>query len=469
MISRRFPALVALLALSHSAGAGGDERARRQAAGQDARGGLPSAVLSAQDQDGFEVPSLEDAIRRAREAAREAAEPVTTGARQGRVLRVPGDHATIQAAIDAARPGDTVEVGAGTWREQILLRAGVRLASDPANGGDEPVAVEGAALPVPRRALRTILDGTGFDPSSRGVVDVEPGAGRDTVLDGFTIQNLAKQDHHRPDHAHAINIRGASPIVVHNLVRDNGSTGIGCHAVFDDPAAAPEARDLREARVHHKAEPVIYGNVVRGNFGLGIGSNFYCRALIAGNEVFANDDSALGQQVTPGIGAKHGAAPRVVGNVVHDNPGGGVLVQVGEPIGAHSPDRATALEAVGNVVYRNGPGRPAIAARGAGTAERPVLVRDNVVLESGGVGIALVEGAVGSVVGNTVAGAASAGIAIVASTSLALDGNRVSGAGGPGYVMKDGAEVRHMAGNAAMENAGPRFMVMNALVSGTEP
>ena len=42
-------------------------------------------------------------------------------------LNVPDDHPTIQAAIDAAKPGDTVLVAPGEYRETLRLSSGVRI------------------------------------------------------------------------------------------------------------------------------------------------------------------------------------------------------------------------------------------------------------------------------------------------------------------------------------------------------
>jgi parallel beta-helix repeat protein len=48
-------------------------------------------------------------------------------ARAAGVLRVPGNYATIQAAIDAATPGSTVLVDPGTFREEVVVDKDLRL------------------------------------------------------------------------------------------------------------------------------------------------------------------------------------------------------------------------------------------------------------------------------------------------------------------------------------------------------
>ncbi|MEZ4650248.1 MAG: right-handed parallel beta-helix repeat-containing protein [Candidatus Eisenbacteria bacterium] len=90
-------------------------------------------------------------------------------------LRVPTDHATIQAGLDASQPGDTVLVAPGTYRG-----AGNRSIVFP--GWDLVVTSEAGAE-------MTILDveGTGQNPG-RGFLfngDETPA----TVLEGFTIEN----------------------------------------------------------------------------------------------------------------------------------------------------------------------------------------------------------------------------------------------------------------------------------------
>ncbi len=49
-------------------------------------------------------------------------------------LRVPGDHKTIQAAVDAAKDGDVITVGAGDYRENVVIKKPLTL--EAAKGQD---------------------------------------------------------------------------------------------------------------------------------------------------------------------------------------------------------------------------------------------------------------------------------------------------------------------------------------------
>lgn len=84
------------------------------------------------------------------------------------VIRVPEDHSTIQAAIDAAQDGDVVTVAKGTYQESI-------------NFHNKVITVTSSGGPK-----KTIIDGAGRD----AVVQLRRGEGLgSSVLDGFAITN----------------------------------------------------------------------------------------------------------------------------------------------------------------------------------------------------------------------------------------------------------------------------------------
>ena len=73
--------------------------------------------------------------------------PVTWEDPAGDVLRVPRDHATAQAAVDAARPGDRVVVAAGVYRERVLIED-KRVEVVGQQGGGTTIECEGNANAV---------------------------------------------------------------------------------------------------------------------------------------------------------------------------------------------------------------------------------------------------------------------------------------------------------------------------------
>jgi chitodextrinase len=89
------------------------------------------------------------------------------------VITVPGDHSTIQAAITAASPGDTILVGPGIYVDQIELNKAVTLASHYLTTGDTSYISS------------TILDG-GNGPY---VIAIPSGTPDGARIEGFTIRN----------------------------------------------------------------------------------------------------------------------------------------------------------------------------------------------------------------------------------------------------------------------------------------
>lgn len=413
--------------------------------------GMPQEVLDAQSNEKVNMPKIDETIEIARQAAHEEAARLIKQDyhNNGKTLRVPAVYKSIGQAIDAAQDGDTVLVEAGIYYEQLVMKDGVKLVSSSAENGDELVTVEGARLRLPRRTLRTIIDGSKATPSKHGMVDFNAGVTRNTIIDGFTICNLPHQNHHTPGHAHGLNVRGASPVIMNCLIRDMGSTGIGNHVVYNDQESPIESRDFRWDNIKNLASAVIYNNIITGSLGLGIGCNHFSSPVILGNEVYANSDAELGDAPSPGMGNKHGSAATIIGNIVHDNPGGGILAQVGKPQGRNNIDRVTHPTIIKNVIYDNGTDRPGIASQKAGAKDSPVIIRNNYVYNSGTTGIALSKSSVGIIEENMVSNAENPAIAVNSSTALQLNHNQVSNTQGtPGIIIVDGGVVYEMLGNA---------------------
>src|SRR5210317_329383 len=428
-------------------------RAKRETL--DRIGGLEPEILALQSNEMVQMTSIDDAVKIALAAAEEAALPLidTKFHNNGKTITVPDDHKSIQEAINTAFSGDIVLVKPGTYYELLVMKDGVKVVSDSADGGDELVPVDGAKLKLPSRTLRTIIDGSRSKTTHNGMFDFNPGVGRKAIIDGFTIQNLPDQNHHIPGHAHGLNVRGASPVITNCLIRDNGSTGIGNHVVYHDQDSPMPKRDFRWANIKHRASAVIFNNIIYGNLGLGIGCNHFSDPYILGNEVFDNSDAELGEDPTPGIGGKHGSAATIIGNIVHDNPGGGILSKAGAPQGKYHIDRPTHPTIMKNVVYYNGTIRAGISSNGAGSETMPAKIIGNYVFNTGMGGIGLQKGAVGIIEGNMVTGSNLSGIAVNDSTALRLNRNKVTGTKeGPGFTIVNGGKVRKMIGNASDSN-----------------
>jgi hypothetical protein len=417
---------------------------------------------------------------------------------------------TIQGAIDAAAHCDTIIVRPGTYREYLRIEGkDVRVFSDTWNedgsaedGNErspdyraeridlmryyktgERVVIESRQpfLRPLRRAVRTILEGGGYaegptlggiivrdesnpgDPNRgcgnrRPMVDLVAGTTRNTIFDGFTVRLMPEQDHTIPGHGHTFQARGSSPIVRHNVIYNNGSTGMGTHASWrkttpvtppcgHDPALEQETfknADFRHTNIQYRPLPLVYDNISYQNNGLGLGNNHYSCGTMVGNESFWN--AVPGEEAShqsPGIGTRHGAKTLLEYNIVHGNAWTGIGVRQGylqpkdtcaaDPRSCNHIDERTQAVIRHNIVFGNGFGdtptksQGGIGLDGVGLPDQPVLVEGNVVYESKLAGIGVRNGHAGaargfvmddtyaSIVGNTVFSNALQGIACIGS------------------------------------------------------
>lgn len=253
-----------------------------------------------------------------------------SGFARAATLRVPADHRMIQAAVDAASPGDVVLVAPGTYAERVRLRAGVTLRSD----GDDAPGKLGL-----RRAEETIIDGGGAQGAGPGVEMAES-----STLDGFTVTNVGVYDDAQWNKHHAtqgseqpyemigapgtagIGVDGVTCTIRSNIVHHIGYTGI----------ALQGAPDRRSA-------PYVVNNVCYRNMGGGIGAMQGSAAVIEANVCFQNFFAGIGHEnanplvvrnvcyenIRAGIGISEGACPTVRGNKCYRNRRAGIGIRTG--------------------------------------------------------------------------------------------------------------------------------------------
>lgn len=245
-------------------------------------------------------------------------------------LRVPKNFKTIQAAIDAAKPGDTVLVEAGTYHEQVRLKERITLKS----AGDDSLGKHGRM----KRVEQTVIEHFGAAAKGPAVFMAEG-----SVLDGFSVTRAGvfdqkEYDFHYltsgellPDERGAVGVKDAVPAVAlpginatvqFCIVRDNGHAGIGCSGKGNSSRIYKNIvyRNMGGGiGVADGATPTIEANTCFNNLRGGIG-NRNSKATILSNECFDN--------VRAGIGIREGATPVVRGNKCYNNRRAGIGIRM---------------------------------------------------------------------------------------------------------------------------------------------
>ncbi|HSZ28866.1 MAG TPA: hypothetical protein VK784_03800 [Pseudonocardiaceae bacterium] len=156
-------------------------------------------------------------------------------------------YATISAAITASALGDTIEVCAGTYDEQLAITQGITL---QAKG---PVTVVGPAT-FPSNATSCDTDG-GSQPN-QDVVDI---CGTGTVkISGFTIQGGWPAGGYCYDSFYGVAVLGGANLVLSNStvenIGDGSSSGSGCQGgvgIEVGLATSPTAADAGTATLNN--------------------------------------------------------------------------------------------------------------------------------------------------------------------------------------------------------------------------
>ena len=309
-----------------------------------------------------------------------------------RTLTVPSQYATVQAAIDAAKSGDTVKVGRGTFREKLTFKSGIRLVGDDMSTTTISVPGTGPCLYV-----LNCVSGT---------------------VSGITFEHTAANP--KDDVEYIVWLRGSAVQLRDCRVRNSGSTGISCEdadksLVENCEIVGAHAFGLRAMGAG--TTPVFRGNHVQGSAWSGICFSDGAAGLAENN--ICEDGAGVGFTIQGS-----GTAPTINGNTARHNKLSGFSYEKGA--GGH---------ASGNTVADNTEAGFRVA--DVGTA--PAL-SDNQAKGNGLSGFNVLDGAGGLIDSNTSDGNVGSGVLVIKSGSNpVVKNNRLTGNKGSGIYFRDGA------------------------------
>lgn len=201
------------------------------------------------------------------------------------------DFTTIQAAIDAARPGDTIEVLPGTYHENVvvnktLIMRGIGLPEVDALGN-------GSAITL--KADGTILDGF-IETNSSGYVytgmpDRFGGAGiviysnHNTVQDNFAINNSGC--------GIAINWASSNNTLINNNISNNLKQGIFLYGSYNNLTRNIVSNNWVGINIDESQNNVLEGNIVSNNSRGGITLAISDNNILHRNQIFGNKENIV--------------------------------------------------------------------------------------------------------------------------------------------------------------------------------
>ena len=236
----------------------------------------------------------------------------------GEVLHVPGDYPTIQAALDAAAEGDTVQVKAGIYNENVVVSAsniklhatsGVVLDGTSLNGIGIQVRGTSATSPV-----------SGVEVSGFEVRNFERGIIVQWAVDARVHNNEVYQNVDKVSPLVLGDATGIELVTTHlsevseNFVHDNGSGGIQLRV-------GSTQNTIRSNRVYGNGTQVTTNLAAAGILltGLGTNDNRILENVVIGNY-------GRGIMVTRPAGTAPITGNLIAQNRAHDNQRAGIAI-----------------------------------------------------------------------------------------------------------------------------------------------
>lgn len=232
-----------------------------------------------------------------------------------------GCEATIQGAVASAAPGDTIQVAAGVYTENVIISKSVTVEG----GWNADFSVRDldafSTTIRPANAMQSVVTIEDADPTfagfvvtgGRGDLGGSHGGGLRVVDSSGGIYSNTIRDNRAYLLGGGVWIQRGSPVLAGNRIEENVSLGLGQFAYGGGVAVEDGRATLRDN--------VIAGNVVSGTTVVGGGVAIYGEApvMLRGNEVLANGALALERGIGGGVGVESGGTFTLTANVVADN------------------------------------------------------------------------------------------------------------------------------------------------------
>jgi len=231
-------------------------------------------------------------------------------------LQVPNHHLSIQEAVHAASPGDTILVSSGVYRLY---------------SGNVKIVKQDITLKSAYGANKTVIEGRGGRPVITLVEDSR------VVIDGFTITTTKGTEAKALEGGGIYCGPSSSPTIINNIIVENDAVfGAG---IYCGPSSSPTIRNnviLRNRSLKfgggicsYGASPSISNNKIMGNEASNSGGGIFCyrdSSLITNNVVWKNR-----AKFGAGVSCDRSSCV-VINNAIADNDalyGGGIFFEAG--------------------------------------------------------------------------------------------------------------------------------------------